>query len=237
MKNIVLLSTFNGEKFIKAQLDSIAKCRHRFPILIYWYDDYSSDRTVRIVRHYKKLHIVEIKRIAQSTIANNFRYLIETAIDQEGADNIFYFCDQDDLWNCEKIWNAEEFFKFKYGLLLTCTKTFGIIEKLIRPNLSRFFLLDFFYNVSPGMSFVFKPERSEKLVSFLRRFRWHDHGSFLYFKYVEKNLHDSPLIAQMYRRHKSAVTLELKLLDINRLFYGIDNLTKYSMWVLACKKK
>lgn len=47
----ILMSTYNGEKYIKKQLDSIMK--QDIPVSLYIRDDGSSDKTVDIIKEYE----------------------------------------------------------------------------------------------------------------------------------------------------------------------------------------
>lgn len=53
MKVAVLLATFNGEKFIKEQLDSIINQSYK-DFTLYISDDGSSDCTVAIIKEYQE---------------------------------------------------------------------------------------------------------------------------------------------------------------------------------------
>ena len=63
-KVLVIMSTYNGEKFIKEQIDSIL-AQKEVDIYLHIFDDCSKDNTVEIVREYEKkdkrvvLHINE----------------------------------------------------------------------------------------------------------------------------------------------------------------------------------
>jgi glycosyltransferase involved in cell wall biosynthesis len=225
MINIILLSTYNGELYIEEQLNSIRNNKCLLPVKIYWYDDGSYDETVRLVQDFQELDIVRImpSEVPQD-IASNFRLLLRRAVELSGPKNLFYYCDQDDIWSIEKLQNAERYLIQDCGLLLTRTKHFGSSTEIITPKIDRYFLLDLFFNISPGMSFAFRPSKPEALISFIHFFKWHDHGTFLYFKYFERKLHVSYLVAQYYRRHSDAVTIKLKRFSISRFLYGFGNL-------------
>ena len=58
-KIVVLISTYNGEKYLKEQLDSIIKqdCDEKIDILVR--DDGSTDKTVDILKSYKKKGLLD----------------------------------------------------------------------------------------------------------------------------------------------------------------------------------
>lgn len=92
----ILLATYNGEKFIKQQIDSLLEQTYQdFRILIR--DDGSNDRTMNIVKEYEIKYPEKIKVIIDNekcgNSASNFMELIKYAT----AEYIM-FCDQDDYW-------------------------------------------------------------------------------------------------------------------------------------------
>lgn len=96
----VLLSTYNGEKYIAQQLDSIfAQSYHDIKVLIR--DDGSRDGTTTIVQQYMQQYPNRIEWIAGENIGvvRSFWSLMQQA-DQEAA--YFCFCDQDDVWMPDK---------------------------------------------------------------------------------------------------------------------------------------
>jgi glycosyltransferase involved in cell wall biosynthesis len=97
----ILLATYNGEQFIRQQLDSLfAQTFNNFILLVR--DDGSTDNTVQIVAEYiekfpeKIVLIKDEKKNVGATL--NFGLLLEKA----DADYIF-FCDQDDIWMKDKM--------------------------------------------------------------------------------------------------------------------------------------
>ncbi len=96
MKISVCMATYNGEKFLKQQLDSILKQLGEQDELIIS-DDGSSDRTVEIIRSYDDPRI----RFFEST-HKNLIFNFENALEQAIGDFIF-LCDQDDIWFDHKV--------------------------------------------------------------------------------------------------------------------------------------
>lgn len=101
MKIDVLLATYNGEKYINYQIESLlTQSYSQFSILIR--DDGSTDKTVEIIRDYEQTHKGKIKRI-QDTLGNlgSSRCFMELLKRTEA--NYIMFCDQDDVWLPNKI--------------------------------------------------------------------------------------------------------------------------------------
>lgn len=97
----ILLATYNGECFVKEQIESLMKQTYN-NIQVIVRDDGSSDETVNILNKLKtiysdKLFIVKDKKKCGSS-KSNFMQLLKHAT----ADYVM-FCDQDDFWFSEKV--------------------------------------------------------------------------------------------------------------------------------------
>lgn len=96
----VALCTYNGEKFIHYQLDSILN--QSMPVdEIVIFDDCSTDATVRIIGDYVK-KFPDIVRLHINKVNVGFRKNFEEALRACNGDYIF-FSDQDDIWQKEKV--------------------------------------------------------------------------------------------------------------------------------------
>lgn len=97
----ILLASFNGEKFIREQLDSLLEQTYKdFRIIIR--DDGSNDATVNIIESYfekypEKIMLIKDKNNCGSA-TSNFIELTKYA----ESDYVMY-CDQDDIWFPNKI--------------------------------------------------------------------------------------------------------------------------------------
>ncbi|MDN4620705.1 glycosyltransferase family 2 protein [Paenibacillus sp. PsM32] len=92
----VLLSTYNGEKYISEQLNSILSQPYQ-PIQILIRDDGSSDNTLLIIKQYQqdhpgRIHLIQGKNIG---VVPSFWTLMQHA---DLSADYFCFCDQDDVW-------------------------------------------------------------------------------------------------------------------------------------------
>ena len=90
----VLMSTYNGEKFIKEQVDSILNQTIHVHITVR--DDGSKDSTVNILRGYEGVNVIEGQNKGST---ESFLTLIELA---PNAD-YYAFSDQDDVWDMDKL--------------------------------------------------------------------------------------------------------------------------------------
>ncbi len=101
MKIDILLATFNGEKYLAEQIDSIlSQTISDWRLLIR--DDGSSDQTEKIIKHYVKQFPYKIIHILDTDINLGVTRNFERLMEYSTAPYIM-FCDQDDIWNPDKI--------------------------------------------------------------------------------------------------------------------------------------
>jgi len=93
----VCIATYNGEKYIKEQLNSIIiQISQEDEIVVS--DDWSNDRTLEIVSNYQDNRIKILFNKKEKGYSKNF----ENAILYAKGDIIF-ICDQDDVWLPNKV--------------------------------------------------------------------------------------------------------------------------------------
>ena len=94
----ILLATYNGEEYIKEQIESLLHQTYQHWTLII-HDDNSSDNTVNIIKEYVKKYPEKIifidDDISTGGAKENFAYLLNK-IDKNF--DYLMFCDQDDVW-------------------------------------------------------------------------------------------------------------------------------------------
>ena len=109
-KIAVLLSTYNGEKFLGEQLDSLLVQSHKNFILVVR-DDGSRDRTISILESYAGDHPERIHLLSRDGVnmgaSAGFAFLVDYVLKNKellGLKSTYMmFCDQDDTWFPEKI--------------------------------------------------------------------------------------------------------------------------------------
>lgn len=114
----ILLSTYNGEKFLNEQLDSFKK-QTRKDWYILWRDDGSVDNTVQIMNDFSKetgacAHYSDICGRLGPYVS--FLRLLKNLDSRVKEDDLVMFADQDDVWLPEKIEKAHRAFQEKNNL-------------------------------------------------------------------------------------------------------------------------
>lgn len=109
-KIAVLLSTYNGEKFLAEQLNSLLAQSHKNFVLVVR-DDGSRDRTVSILESYAGDHPERIHLLSRDDVnrgaSAGFAFLVDYVLNNKQSlglkSTYMMFCDQDDTWFPEKI--------------------------------------------------------------------------------------------------------------------------------------
>lgn len=94
----IALATYNGEKYLYEQLESIANQTYKnFELVIT--DDSSSDKTIEIIEHFRsRLNIKLLIHESNLGVIKNFENAISLC-----KGNYIALSDQDDIWESEKI--------------------------------------------------------------------------------------------------------------------------------------
>jgi glycosyltransferase involved in cell wall biosynthesis len=107
MKTSIVLATYNGERYLSKQLESLISQTLPFDELII-IDDASNDSTIDIIKKYSKV-FSNIKFFINSNnvgwrqnFFNGLKYV---------NNDIIFFCDQDDIWEKDKLKIMVEVFK------------------------------------------------------------------------------------------------------------------------------
>ena len=98
MKLLVLLSSYNGEKYLREQVDSLlSQTLDGVEILVR--DDGSTDETRTILEAYAEQGKLRWAAGAHLGLARSFWRLLQTC----GDADYYAFCDQDDIWDADKL--------------------------------------------------------------------------------------------------------------------------------------
>lgn len=228
-KVAILLSTYNGSLFIKDQIESIIK-QDYINWELFIRDDGSTDSTIDIIKDYcnrfTNFHFIIGKESLGS--AKSFLWLLENI-----ESDYYMFCDQDDVWNTDKIKKSLNSLKeieipnvtslvFSNATVVTedlkiINKSFWIYNK-ISPSL----LLanpDYInvYNSAPGCTMIFNNcLRDIVLKQINNNILMHDWLIMIIaLKFGKVNYIDEALM--LYRQHQNNVVGAKKVTLYNRL--------------------
>lgn len=105
-KVTVLMSTYNGQKYLREQIDSILK-QENVDVSILIRDDGSKDRSFDILSEYaEKYPNIEIIQGKNLGFAESFMNLVYKANEYSSDTEYFAFSDQDDIWLPDKLDSA-----------------------------------------------------------------------------------------------------------------------------------
>ena len=117
-KTAVLMSTYNGEKFLREQIDSVL-AQQGVDVCLYIRDDGSSDDTTAIIREYTEKNInISFLQGNNIGVGSSFMALVRAA---GTTADFFAFADQDDIWLPEKLERAVSVLSEKDGPWCYCS--------------------------------------------------------------------------------------------------------------------
>ena len=228
----ILLATYNGEKYLKEQIESILNQTYS-EIRVIISDDASTDGTIKIIEEFvKKDKRVEAYFRDKNIGSNqNFEFLLSKVVSK-----YYMFSDQDDVWQKSKIENSvAKLITSSAGLVctdltladenlnslnVTFNTKMGYENKLKKLNDWKMVYL---YNVVTGCTIISKKEYIKYILPFPKNKNiLHDHivslivGSKSKIEYL-----DAPTI--YYRQHKKNQVGTKKYTDKFRSFEETRN--------------
>lgn len=205
----ILLSTYNGEKYLKEQLDSLlAQDYPNIDILIR--DDGSKDSTKQILAGYENHKNISVIYGSNIGITASFLELLKIS-DPEAE--FFAFCDQDDVWLKDKISRSVEFLDQypKESSLLYCSRTtlvdenLNIIGQSEIPKRGPSFKNALVQNIATGCTIVINKISRELLMKEIPKTAiMHDWWMYLVVSALGKVIYDTESKI-LYRQHSSNV--------------------------------
>ena len=217
MKISVVMTTYNGEKYIIEQLDSIAK-QSLFPDEVCIFDDCSTDNTVKIIASYIKNNCLENFKLFVNEKNLGWKKNFIHGISHVTGDYIFT-ADQDDIWMFDKIEKMVKIIDANENInLLACN--YELLNMRNKKNLEQRQLrsmqntkliqfvklgYDFHIVMRPGCTYCFRKTFSKKILSNWTEGFAHDRLLWLG-ALITKSLYiyDEPLIK--FRRHSGNAT-------------------------------
>lgn len=179
MRVCIILSTYNGKKYVCQQLDSIFQSAEDMDIFLYVRDDGSKDDTIQILEEYGKKNNVEIKIDAGENVGSARSFLL--AIRNCPKADYYAFCDQDDVWLPKKIATAVNQIRDTEKPILWCSdyQVTDANQNVILPSALKQPIQDdvksMFYNNVPGCTMVFNWALMQKMRMIeISEIRMHD---------------------------------------------------------------
>jgi rhamnosyltransferase len=252
MKILIILAAYNGEKYIKEQIESILEqCEVCSNIKVF--DDASKDKTLKVLNFFKDEERVEIIKntVGSGSAANNFFNAIKSISDDiiKGYDFVA-FADQDDIWLPEKL-NAAAAMLVKEQSSLYCSNLILWDEK---SNSESFINKAFeqkkfdylFEGGSAGCTYVFTNDFCIGLKNVLEKtnyaqWKYFSHDWFVYFyarlngllvsidnnAYIKYRIHSDNVHGQLNKNSVYAIKERLKLIKNGWYFQQIKGYNKF----------
>ena len=211
----VCIATYNGEKYIRLQLDSILKQLSLADEVIIS-DDGSKDATLDLVRSYNDSRIKIFnheKKILKKSKVSSFMYAtnnFENAISKASGDIIF-LADQDDVWADNRVQIMKEALETNDFVLCNLSLINGegkvIREKLYDENpVGKTFFSNLYLMPFRGCTMAFRKEALDLAMPFPNNCVCHDNWIGLCLSYKKKKFKyiDTPL--HLYRTHSNNVS-------------------------------
>lgn len=113
-KVCVIMSTYNGEKYLKEQIDSILKQKN-IDLSLYISDDRSTDETTKIIEEYQKEYKNITLHINETNKNFTYNFLDSLFLFKDNTEFDYYaFADQDDSWLEDKLISAINLIESKF---------------------------------------------------------------------------------------------------------------------------
>lgn len=203
MKISVCMATYNGEKYLRPQLDSILKQLSAEDELIIS-DDGSTDNTLEIIGSYQDERIKLLHSTHENLILN-----FENALENANGDAVF-LCDQDDIWFDAKVEKYKERLKKNLLVFSNAAMFQGInnndFELFFKDSKKKTGLLNNLKKVKfLGATLAFQKSVLQKALPFPKNIPMHDIWIGLVAETMGSTYYiDEPLI--YYRRHENAAS-------------------------------
>ena len=194
MKISIAMTTYNGEAYIEKQIISILNQTRKVDEIIIC-DDCSTDDTVTILEHVLQREKCSYCHLVINDTNLGYKKNFRKSIEMTSGDLIF-LCDQDDIWESEKIELVEKLFsknKKIYALNSAFTLIDGQDKTISYKNRRGFLNHDMIrgkagnnelvhipysmvlrYNISPGCTMAFRKDIKESYLKYTKSMLPHD---------------------------------------------------------------
>ncbi len=179
MTTSIVLSTYNGEHFLRVQLDSIRQQTLQ-PDSVLISDDCSTDSTVKIIQDYIKEFRLDNWTLIQNETNHGWKINFFKLL-QASKTDIIYLCDQDDIWHPRKLELMTPCFENSSINLLCCN------QKIEKSNFNYDFYTEnsavpvqikfsdkFFWPTRPGCTYAVRKTYFRSIINWWKDYLPHD---------------------------------------------------------------
>lgn len=229
----ILLSTYNGEKYLQEQLDSIF--RQTFQnFTLYIRDDASSDSTVVLIHAYIQEHpeIAAKVILLPNPAHQNLGYMgsFWLLLDQCASADYYAFCDQDDIWLPNKLETGLKYLEKEnsempllyFSNYNYCDENLNVLHEAPGVSLPITFRDVLFYTPAFGFSIIINEKLRAMALQTTNRVNLPHDGWVQKIAAAFGKILYNPTSTALYRRHSSAVTSSNAQL-ISTIKYWIRN--------------
>lgn len=215
-KIAILISTYNGEKYIAEQLNSLLTQSFQ-DFSVYIRDDYSTDKTLTICQSYhlkypNKIFLLE-DQLGNLGAKRSFSTLTSTVVS-----DFYMYCDQDDVWLLNKIYDTYSFYQVlsldssRPTLVYTDAKVVDSSLNQVYPSLIKFqgknpyltFHNSIFNGVCLGCSTFFNKALRDLIIPISDEAVMHD-SWLTKTALITGEVHYLDRVTLLYRQHKTNV--------------------------------
>lgn len=229
-KVVILMSTYNGEKYIKEQIDSVLNQTYK-NIEIYVRDDGSKDGTIQILQNYEEqgeIHFIKGENVG---VVKSFYECLKKGFE---SGDIFAYCDQDDKWHKDKIERAVKFLNEEnqdipllyFSEFNYCDESLNFLNKSKLNKKGASFQNSIVECISFGISEVFNKSLAKKILdSTPDDICFHDWWAYMIANGLGKVIYDDEATVE-YRRTGNNVSpngkgkLQLQIYRIRKFLLG-----------------
>lgn len=245
----IVVTLFNGEKFIFDQINSIfSQSRKADEVLIF--DDGSTDRGPQIVKKFIAYHNLRNWIYVKNNVNKGWKANFWDGF-KECKGNLIFPCDQDDLWRNDKLEVMENCFK-RHDEIQLLASNYETMYEAGAVRISKSFATQchdlslrkvefdhrFMYTLRPGCVFGFRKNFFETIKNFWRPNDPHDTVLWRY-AIVMDGLYVLQIPLIKFRRHDNNASSPYKDRNLKSSIVGIhdtlDFLSRMDKYPIVCK--
>ncbi|MEZ7945210.1 MAG: glycosyltransferase [Flavobacteriaceae bacterium] len=236
---LILLSTYNGEKYLREQLESLS-AQKKVNLHILVRDDGSTDLTLQILQDFS-FNFKQITILSEANVGCmlSFKILMNYAYNLMPSFDYYAFCDQDDVWDEDKLLCAVDILENpKLNSLRLYTSSYKVVDEKLNFKYNQIFnyrhtLGEALMTINTmGCTMVFTYELMaetlrvyENKLSLTKSKGMPNHDGWMYLTAISLNsfIHYDEVPHINYRQHSKNVVGAFQASLINRLKRVFEN--------------